>query len=451
LSSATGQTGSRHRAPFWLRPFVAIERARGRQRLLLILIGLTVLSIPVSFIARHLSLAGLPDVGDPFDMNEFTRSSQVPDDQNAWLVYKQAIKAFRPFDRESAQLLRESKTISYAKTSPEVKANLEANREALRIWLEGTNKPDCLTTPVQNLKADPDLLEWDPVILGRLAILEATRLMEAGDWAGAWTYLHASLRFNLHLTRHARLTQWYWSMELTQALVPVLGRWENDPAVSAELLHQSLSDVKASSTLLGLTSDVIKLSYLATLHTLRTLYTLGSNRELGPRILDSVQADRPNVLLFLPGGRTLYWFFKYEPERSVRLLRLVHANWLSQCDKRSGQRAPVAPLPNALELYDTRLDTAAQAAARALDAATLDGWYESSPAAQRTIEPVWPILHQGDSVRRLLDTTRLSLATELYRREQGQELEDLNELVRAGYLDALPPEYTGEPMAGGRP
>ena len=61
--------------------------------------------------------------------------------------------------------------------------------------------------------------------------------------------------------------------------------------------------------------------------------------------------------------------------------------------------------------------------------------------------PVWATLHQSETLQRLITTTRLTLATRLYTQEVGPNLTDLEELVRSGYLDQLPPEYA----ADGRP
>ncbi len=428
--------------PFWLRPFVAIERARGRQRLLLILIGLAVLSIPGSFIARHASLASLPDIGDPFDVNAFRASIQVPDDQNAMVLYRKAVQAFQPPDQNSASRLNASKTIDYGTASPELKASLDDNRPALGLWLEGTNRPDCLTIPVAQMVQSPWFPESETLKqLAGLALLESTKLIHDGDMAGAWIYLRGVLRYCLHLTRHAPDVQLFQVMQFTQLLEPPLTLWVNDARTPSELLHQAVQNLNKAAKLQGPVSDTLKLGYIS------ALYKLQEEPETRQQALNFQQGDRPNPLLFLPGGPYAYWLMKHEPERSLRTAKLVYANWLSQCDQRPAMRAPMAQQPNFLELYDTALDLKAPAAAKALDTATLYSWYESTIAARQTVGPVWATLHQSETLQRLITTTRLTLATRLYTQEVGPNLTDLEELVRSGYLDQLPPEYA----ADGRP
>jgi hypothetical protein len=57
---------------FWL------EQARGRWRLLQLMVYVVILAVAGVHLWRLMSLRGLPDIGDPFDAAAFRRSAEIP-------------------------------------------------------------------------------------------------------------------------------------------------------------------------------------------------------------------------------------------------------------------------------------------------------------------------------------------------------------------------------------
>ena len=71
-----------------------LERARGRRRLaLLMLYGLVLLGLG-SVVYRQSRLAGLPDIGDPFDTAPL-RNFRLPDEENSFVLTREALAKSR--------------------------------------------------------------------------------------------------------------------------------------------------------------------------------------------------------------------------------------------------------------------------------------------------------------------------------------------------------------------
>src|SRR4051812_48640871 len=84
--------GLRHSFPTFSRLVAPMRRLniRRRWRDLLVLLAI----VPAAWLWWAAQLWGLPDIGDPFDVEEF-RAQTIPDDRNAFVLYRQASTLFR--------------------------------------------------------------------------------------------------------------------------------------------------------------------------------------------------------------------------------------------------------------------------------------------------------------------------------------------------------------------
>ena len=57
--------------------------------------------IAVPLLWWSIQLVGLPDIGEPFDVAAF-RSFRIPDDRNAFVLYRQAARWLKPLDPKSS-------------------------------------------------------------------------------------------------------------------------------------------------------------------------------------------------------------------------------------------------------------------------------------------------------------------------------------------------------------
>jgi hypothetical protein len=129
-----------------------------------------------------------------------------------------------------------------------------------------------------------------------------------------------------------------------------------------------------------------------------------------------------------------------EPESSRRVAKLVYTNWLSQCDRSREQRNRINTCYGPLFVPDPTIGAMAPAdtTAESLE------WCISCAFLRNVImAPVPEFMTEVDieqAVQRLLET---ALAAELFRREEGNYPERLEQLIGRGF-DEPPTDPFGE-------
>jgi hypothetical protein len=99
------------------------------------------------------SLNGLPDIGDPFDVDAF-RSFSLPDEQNAFTYLRRADQKLTPFPELPRAVGLTVWDFSWSKADPTVRAWVEANLQALELLRQGAEQSDAIL----DLAADPEHL-----------------------------------------------------------------------------------------------------------------------------------------------------------------------------------------------------------------------------------------------------------------------------------------------------
>ena len=191
---------------------------RGRQLLLVVMIlaaGLLVVACGVE-IRRATCLIGLPDVGDPFDVVAFC-ALQVPEDQDAFVLFRQAAAKCRPMPELPMAFRRAGTAVNWLETDPKLRAWAEANREALIPFQQGAERADgtgalLFDADRRNLwELKLDWLVW-------LALLDAARLEGQGDMAAAWGRYRAILLMKAHIMRRGTVFDRYIVNQYTRWL-----------------------------------------------------------------------------------------------------------------------------------------------------------------------------------------------------------------------------------------
>src|SRR5947209_2139950 len=132
-------------------PFRWVARTR-RRRWTTTLVLLTILAAPVVWWATQ--LLGLPDIGEPFD-TKATRSSKVPDERNAYVLYGRAAALLTPASEstrlpadETVALLPWGKIPPrWPNASPRLRHAVEDNRAALAGYRGAAGRPDQAPVP----------------------------------------------------------------------------------------------------------------------------------------------------------------------------------------------------------------------------------------------------------------------------------------------------------------
>jgi len=384
-------------------------------------------------------LWGLPDIGDPFDVAAF-QAVRVPDDRNAFVEYREAAATIAGKFRALAISWNSTQTAEWSKVDNPWRDLVDSSRPTLDLWRSGAEKPDFLyihAKPLSMLSRLPVTQELR--FLGWLAVLEGSRLEDVGDMAAAWGWYRAALRSSRHTGRHGFQLERLVGAAIHDDASKALTRWAADPRVDAAMLRRALSEVIAIDALTAPRSDSVKMHYL----------TLAGEMD-DPGLIDDVLLsskaygepgdwceqlpipDRAKVPI--QAARVIA---ADDRERSLRVARLMTANWLAQVDKPPARRAPMVHSEPPVYGDDP-------ASPGVLRPEKLAGWLDSSLIAGRFFRGLEKFGVDIDRERPRQARLVVHLADQLYRREHGAPPPSPAALV-GPYLKALPEGYDERP------
>jgi hypothetical protein len=399
-------------------------------------------TLAILFTIKATSLYGLPDIGDPFDIEEFCQP--IPDETNAFVLYKQAFAKLG----KAPDLGAGPWTAVWGASTGGQRRWLDESREALDLWKQGTTRPDALYTPPKTMNVATLL----PVIqgmraFGRLAILEGTRLEAEGDLNGALDWYLATLRSSRHCGRRGVVIERLVGIALGSMVVTRLSTWAGDPKVDAAMLRRALDAVIEADAMTPPNSYAIKCEYIMSMNTIADP-AFEDPAKLAPltgrRFPWHWASSGPGQAIFRAERS-----FKREPERSRRVYRLIIANWLAYCDRPRSTRPPfavLAPPPFAnspattpgFELYVP--EATAPESVKALPPDELARWFHSTIYAEILSPNFGPIDQAFKRDRANFASLLIMLANELHKKEKGEYPDKVEALV-GSYLKALPEGY----------
>jgi hypothetical protein len=420
-------------------------RKRLRQLLRVMLVVTICLAVAAGALAIWWlnSLNGLPDIGDPFDVEAF-RGFNLPHEQNGFTYLQRADQKLTPFPGLPRTVGSSVWDFSWSKADPKVRAWVEANREALELLHQGADQSDAIL----DLAADPEHFWSDsvnPTALSILALLEGARRQEGGDTARAWDCYRSVLRMTAHFSRR-RLTNpvrvntvcgWLWQR---------LAAWSADPRTTIPQLKSALGEALQTEPRPEWDSFALKIGYIEIMNMMiRPMTEHDQIRVEGEWTyrLDDMQLPT-DIIESIKAARR---FLLREPERSRRVVRLLWANWLAHVEAGDPRRPAVRALlpglaPVSLPLYPVSPD--APAGARALPPPKIASWL----VATRDVKL---IMEEGDVMlmlrhylyQRACRKLVIMLATEIYRRERGA-LPPADEALVGTYLKSLPDDGSAD-------
>lgn len=316
-----------------------------RHLVLKLAIGL-ILIAGAGALALRLSLTGaIPNVPEPFDPEAVINRS-IPDDQNGTLLYQQA-RAMLGGSPDVFHLISSSRGGRWSDVSPEVQAWVIKNRPALLVWRSGTDRPEAPYYDLRRIGIGTSLQMLNE--LGpwcRFAGLEASRLEDVGDLAGAWDWHKARLRAPLQLTKRGLTTEKIISAQYWADAAGRVVLWAEDSKITQALLRRAINDLEAMEPLLGKPSDSLKSEYLLIMGMLsdptglyRSMEPLRKITTGGGPVVPVTRIELPEPFPLLQ--RRVELFVAGEPDRSKRIARLVFTNWLAQADKRPADREKI--------------------------------------------------------------------------------------------------------------
>jgi hypothetical protein len=380
-------------------------------------------------------LWGLPDIGEPFDIRAFT-TLHVPDDRNAFFEYRDAASAITALRRANKNGPDWQKYAEeWSKADPAWQEFVAKARPALDIWRAGSERPDYFYPHPEGMGMKTLLpVTQELGFLGRVAILEGSRLEESGDMAGAWGWYRAALRASRHNGRHGFMVERLGGAHIHDLASKALTRWSDNPKVDAALLRTALGEVIAADAMTWPQSRTVKTNHLMLVEAMHDpnlveeilVMNLYQDEKDWSQMLQIPQAaNRPLQHARVLAGN--------ERERSMRVMKLMTANWLAQIDKPANQRAKIA-----------RADPPIYDSPGPLTPEELGSWLDSSLFASRFYRAYQKYQPNIDRERPRQARLVVHLADQLYRREHGEPPDSPAALV-GPYLKELPAGYDEKP------
>ncbi len=317
-------------------PFTEIDaatnkRKRLRRRIIIPLIVALVIGSP--FLYRASRLWKLPDIGEPFDVQEFV--SYAPgDDENAFTVYREIAGKITPdpqitplnspasSEKETESLLMSFEAVvkNEQRDLPhrsEWETWLNENEEMLLLWKEGTACNESLNNPPAELQIST-LLEASQELrsYARLVVVKAKILADDGKLDEAWNWYRALFRSSRHLGhRSVFIDRIIGDAIYSMAAAGVRNHWVNHPNITDTQLATAIRELTEINEMTPPLADCYKSEYLMYMNTL---------------------SRNDWELLFNDGNSSLnsigLWF-KNEPEFSRRLMKIYVAETLFQMEK----------------------------------------------------------------------------------------------------------------------
>src|SRR5262249_24323343 len=136
----------------------------------------------------------------------------------------------------------------WSKAVPILRRWVEDNRDAMELYRQGSDRPDALG-PYGSIHLNSHDLVIALSTFKELALLEASRLEDEGDLAGAWTWYRAALRAAHHLgqrgTMFDRRVAVLWQGEIRGRV----DAWAADRRTTPAMLRRALDDAIACESL----------------------------------------------------------------------------------------------------------------------------------------------------------------------------------------------------------
>jgi hypothetical protein len=392
-----------------------------------LLIVVVLLAAP--FIYRSSQLAGLPDIGDPFDVEAFG-TVEISDDENAFIEYIDATALLVLTAIEPHTALEKVQAAGWSAADEEIRSLLDDNRAAMNVWREGTRKPDALYHQPYTVRFDTLL----PVTrelrnFASLALLEGSRLEAEGDLTEAWQWFRAIFRCSRHKGQHGTMIDRLGGASMYIIAAEAMEKWSRDPRVTAAQLREALKATRADYELTPRTSTIYKVGYLV---------WQKSAQELTPseliRLLRSHRVSRgiPEELV------RVQLFLKNEPQMAHRVAQHAFTNMLEHLDKPRHARPPQT---HSQRLFQT--PPSKSLSTTTLSAEQIEASIQRSPVARELLERLYSADDAAGREQARQAALVVALAVQIYRREQG-EFPDKAEDLLNGILNELPTDPYGK-------
>ena len=216
----------------------------------------------------------------------------------------------------------------WSEADPAVRRWVEENREAMALYRQGTERPDAMEPALATNPDPPSRLIEGLRSLQALGLLEASRLEEQGDMASAWVWYRAVIRATYHLGLRGTIITRLMAQSRDGEIRRRLGNWTADPRTTPALIHRAIDDVVACGSFARSETYTLKAAYSFVDVLLDDPYNPGRQALLaklssGAESWGVLDSDQVREIA------AAWRFWRREPERGRRVIRLAIANWLA--------------------------------------------------------------------------------------------------------------------------
>lgn len=388
--------------------------------------------LPFGF--RWYVLSQVPVMAEPFDIAAFV-VEPIPDDENAFTEYRQAITMLealqKPLAARSIQQprnLNKSEELDWDPADAEMQAWLEEHRAVLAVWRRGTEKDRALAFDLTQVSVNYSVINhyFELHKLSQSALAEQARSLHEGNVEEARRLARAVFRCGGHVSWRSTFLNGLLGMTLHEMSFLGIRRWAEHPSVTAEQLRNALAEVRTDFKLYDAESSMMKLEYVALRNTVsrrNVLLDLADTGVIGPPMNSAMRFGRAGML-WLNG----------EPDLILRLLDQITANQLREVDKSvANRRRLLSSNPTILFDSDGDVDRAdgELTGTEIINALKLSSVASLMVSSRRQFDQCYRALLARQAVLKTL------LALQIYRREQGVFPERLDQLVPE-FLEAVP-------------
>lgn len=271
-NNTTGEQGTNNAASE--NPFAAAEASQRKRkrvfwRIVFPLFIATLIAAP--FIYRASCLWGIPDIGHPFDVEEF--ASYAPaDEDNAFTYYRTTEGIFDESAgvvSEDLHLVHELETdLQSGQVALPYQDNwnkwLKNNQEALEIWKEGTECKEALAFDSKAILLPYQML---PAVgqtraVTCLVLAKAKMLVEHGQFDEAWEWYKALFRFSRHQGhRSIEIDRFIGMATHSRCTSAIVNHWANRADISEQQLATAINDLTAAFMQTADSLDTLKANY----------------------------------------------------------------------------------------------------------------------------------------------------------------------------------------------
>lgn len=398
-----------------------------------------VLSVVGVLAYRQAQLRGVPDIGDPFDV-EALGYIEIDPAENAYVEYEKAFELlkqhpepedFSPFDEIEK---------TWAEVNPVIREWVENNSVTMSVWYQGTEKPQSLSIqPAQQSMDSPYFPVSDCRTIGRLAEYSAIKAEADGKFDDAWRWHRALIRYSRHVGMYGDNHDRSTGTRLHEIATANVVNWSNTEQLKNSDLLTALAQAQEDFLMTARPTTTIIVEYFVALDELNHL---SKKRDQFQRVeeygISIGEVPKPHLL-----------FVRNEPEFTKRLLQHQVANLLAFAEMSLPDRPQFIPdqpemLIGQFPYFDAELPGRQFFSAEEFQEA-----FDQSLIAKFILPESLVIYRNVFREQASQSMLELVLAAQWYRRIHGKFPETLDQLVEEGMIESIPEDpmsYVHEPI-----